>query len=477
MRAVHYIGIILLIANAFLFTDNTISRIVQLIIAVVILVHEIDETINGINLSKKLTNYLRTMDSKDVTVDFNTSFSSEYDEILKIINERDEAGKKYDENNKKFVEDVICIASSVKKGNLNQQITSESSSRNLTKLKNILNEMFSVLDNNTTSVVKVLSEYENNNYVHTVDKQELEGDLENLADGVNNLGKSIASILTENKRNGLILAQDSKELTINVEKLKRSANQQADSMEETAQNIQKMATNIKETTKKAKTMSEVSQQTQNNANNEKDLASKTAEAMNDVSTSTVAILDAIDIIDQISFQTNILSLNAAVEAATAGESGKGFAVVAQEVRNLAGRSAEAANEIKNLVEIATNKTQEGKVITDDMINGYAKLIEDIFKNTNLIEEVTNASQKQLEEINHINSSIQQFENSISDNIKIANNTETIAIQANQIATKIVDSANEKEFAGKDETKIRAKITNSSFQGDERRKIEKDMRQV
>ncbi|MDF6903130.1 methyl-accepting chemotaxis protein, partial [Escherichia coli] len=85
------------------------------------------------------------------------------------------------------------------------------------------------------------------------------------------------------------------------------------------------------------------------------LASKTNKAMDDIDKQVNSINEAISVIDQIAFQTNILSLNAAVEAATAGEAGKGFAVVAQEVRNLASRSAEAAREIKAIVENATNK--------------------------------------------------------------------------------------------------------------------------
>ncbi len=83
--------------------------------------------------------------------------------------------------------------------------------------------------------------------------------------------------------------------------------------------------------------------------------------MDEINEQVNSINEAITVIDQIAFQTNILSLNAAVEAATAGEAGKGFAVVAQEVRNLAARSAEAAKEIKELVETATTKANSGKV--------------------------------------------------------------------------------------------------------------------
>ncbi|RXJ95209.1 hypothetical protein CRV02_14640, partial [Arcobacter sp. CECT 8989] len=98
------------------------------------------------------------------------------------------------------------------------------------------------------------------------------------------------------------------------------------------------------------------------------LASKTTVAMSEINEQVSEITNAIGIIDQIAFQTNILSLNAAVEAATAGEAGKGFAVVAQEVRNLASRSATAANEIKIIVENATQKANEGKQIASKMID-------------------------------------------------------------------------------------------------------------
>ncbi len=141
-------------------------------------------------------------------------------------------------------------------------------------------------------------------------------------------------------------------------------------------------------------MAEFTKQLNESAKEGQSFATQTTEAMDDINNQVSAINEAITIIDKIAFQTNILSLNAAVEAATAGEAGKGFAVVAQEVRNLASRSAEAAKEIKSLVENANTKANDGKHIADKMINGYAGLNENIGKTVDLIAHVENATKEQ-----------------------------------------------------------------------------------
>ncbi len=141
------------------------------------------------------------------------------------------------------------------------------------------------------------------------------------------------------------------------------------------------------------------------ASNGEKLANETTVAMDEINTQVNLISDAISIIDQISFQTNILSLNAAVEAATAGEAGRGFAVVAAEVRNLAARSAEAAKEIKTIVETATNKANQGKEIANHMISGYKQLNENISQTINLISDIEMSSKEQLLGIEQINDAV------------------------------------------------------------------------
>ena len=156
------------------------------------------------------------------------------------------------------------------------------------------------------------------------------------------------------------------------------------------------------------------------------------------------IASVINIIQEIAFQTNILSLNAAVEAATAGEAGKGFAVVAQEVRNLASRSAEAAKEIKNIVEMATLKTNEGKEISNLMISGYRELLDNIEKQAVMIREISDSSKEQESGISQINNAVNQLDQQTQQNASIASKTQDIALQTDTLSKEIVKEVLEKK---------------------------------
>jgi methyl-accepting chemotaxis protein len=200
-------------------------------------------------------------------------------------------------------------------------------------------------------------------------------------------------------------------------------------------------------------MASYSQEVNKSVKTGEELAKKTTQAMDEINEQVSAINEAISVIDQIAFQTNILSLNAAVEAATAGEAGKGFAVVAQEVRNLAARSAEAAKEIKDLVESANIKANEGKQISDTMIEGYSSLSKNINNTIELIYAVSSSSKEQQIGISQINESIASLDKQTQENAAIAQNTNNIALQTDTISKQIVTSADEKEFKGKNEINL------------------------
>ncbi|WP_254241517.1 methyl-accepting chemotaxis protein, partial [Aliarcobacter cryaerophilus] len=130
--------------------------------------------------------------------------------------------------------------------------------------------------------------------------------------------------------------------------------------------------------------------------------------------------------------------------------GKGFAVVAQEVRNLASRSAEAAKEIKNIVEMATLKTNEGKEISNLMISGYRELLDNIEKQAVMIREISNSSKEQESGISQINNAVNQLDQQTQQNASIASKTQDIALQTDTLSKEIVKEVLEKRFIGKNQ---------------------------
>ena len=245
-------------------------------------------------------------------------------------------------------------------------------------------------------------------------------------------------MLVENKSNGLTLDESSNILLANVDKLNISSNEAAASLEETAAALEEITSNIRNNTQNIAKMANYSNDVTKSVTHGEKLANQTTLAMDEINLQVNAINDAISVIDQIAFQTNILSLNAAVEAATAGEAGKGFAVVAQEVRNLANRSAQAAKEIKDIVEKASEKANNGKSIATNMIDGYSELNNSISNTLVTIENVATASKEQESGILQINDAINSLDASTQKNAQVAeqisNMATSIAYTSNYLVT-------------------------------------------
>ena len=312
--------------------------------------------------------------------------------------------------------------------------------------------MISSTKQNFIKVNNILEEYVKYNYREELKLDGIEkgGVFEALINNINQLRSAINDMLKKDKLNGLILDKSSNELLENVDKLNNSSNDAAARLEETAAALEEVTSSIANSNNKISEMSNIAKDVTNAASLGQDLANKTALSMDEINTQVNLVNEAISVIDQIAFQTNILSLNAAVEAATAGEAGKGFAVVAQEVRNLASRSAEAAKEIKSIVEEATKKANEGKDIANEMIQGYKSLNDSINSTINLISDVEISSKEQLSGIEQINDAVNQLDQQTQQNAAISTQTNDIAITSDKIAKLIVEDANKKEFHGKND---------------------------
>ena len=357
--------------------------------------------------------------------------------------------KKFDKRTKddmRVLGEIVLTADKVEQGIYKCRIKGDSDNPTISTLRNTLNKMLISIDDATTRISRVVTSYTNDDftdYIKVVDNYK--DDMKLLMESINLLGKELGSSAKNNFQNGETLENSASTMTNSMNNLAEKANEQAASLEETAAALEEITSITRNNTQNATKMATLGQVVKKSVLSGEELASKTASSMDEINEKVKAINSAITVIDQIAFQTNILSLNAAVEAATAGEAGKGFAVVAQEVRNLANRSAEAAKEIKNLVEEANIKTNDGKLISSDMIEGYKELNKNISETINIIEDVSAASKEQMLGIEQINQTVNMLDRVTQENAFESNQIKEISQSVSTLAYELLTDAKSKKF--------------------------------
>jgi methyl-accepting chemotaxis protein len=384
-----------------------------------------------------------------------TSGNAKVDAMLKEWNGLIKDTETRIEDDMKVLGETVLNLDKVEQGIYKCRIKSTTQNPMIDTLKNTINKMINTIQSDMNQVMTVVNDYANDDFTQKVDiSPTLKDNMLAVMKSINKLGDSLSNSAKTTLSNGQTLEENANKMAISMSLVSEKANEQAASLEETAAAVEEITSITRNNTDNAHKMAILGQTVKTSVNSGHELANSTANAMEEIYTKVSSINEAINIIDQIAFQTNILSLNAAVEAATAGEAGKGFAVVAQEVRNLASRSAEAAKEIKTIVENATLKANEGKNIAGNMILGYKELNENIVKTINLIEDIEMSSKEQLSGIEQINSAVTQLDQQTQQNAMVASQTHDIATTTDTIAKLIVSNANEKEFIGKNDVKAK-----------------------
>ena len=398
---------------------------------------------NPINELKK--GFENLLESNDPNINLNVHSKDEIGEVAGLFNSymsKVREGLKRDEL---VIEEASDVLEKTANGFFVYKVNKTASNPHVEDLKNRLNNMIHRTSQTVERINETLRKYSESNFDFKINDEGIYGDLGSLTAGIKLVGNNTSEILAMIMNTGNALNENTNTLSGASNNLSTSSNQQAASLEETAAALEEITSIIQGNTQATVKMTQLAKNVTVSAQNGQDLANRTAISMDEINTQVSSINEAIEVIDQIAFQTNILSLNAAVEAATAGEAGKGFAVVAQEVRNLANRSAEAAKEIKNIVEAATSKARQGKEISDNMIKGYEELNENISTTITTINEVANASKEQEKGIIQINDAVNLLDQATQKNAQVADQISTMATNIAQMSNSLVTAASRASF--------------------------------
>lgn len=203
---------------------------------------------------------------------------------------------------------------------------------------------------------------------------------------------------------------------------------QAASLEETASAMEQMTATVHQTSENAQRARKEATTTMNLANSGRTVMRQSVESMAAIQDSSERISDIVALIDSIAFQTNLLALNAAVEAARAGEHGRGFAVVASEVRNLAGKSADAAKDIRDLIDEIVEKVNNGATQLNETNEAFEQINQGIQTVNEIVSEIATRSEEQAIGINQVNQAISQLDSAVQQNAALVE--ETAASSAN-----------------------------------------------
>jgi len=236
-----------------------------------------------------------------------------------------------------------------------------------------------------------------------------EDEIGKLAGAFNVFVSKIGGIVGEIRNMSESIKTGAGEIASGNQDLSQRTEEQASSLEETASSMEEMTSTVKQNADNAAQANQLSASSRAQAEKGGEVVGKAVAAMAEINASSKKIADIISVIDEIAFQTNLLALNAAVEAARAGEQGRGFAVVAGEVRSLAGRSAEAAKEIKGLIQDSVEKVQQGTDLVDESGKMLEEIVNSVKKVTDIVSEIAASSLEQASGIEQVNKAIVQMD--------------------------------------------------------------------
>ena len=236
-----------------------------------------------------------------------------------------------------------------------------------------------------------------------------------MAQALNEALEKLRATLREVAETAATATSSAQQLAASAVAIASGAQKQAASLEETSASLEQITATVRQSADNARQASQLATGSRESAEQGQEVVASAIAAMAEINTASAKISDIISTINEIAFQTNLLAVNAAVEAARAGEEGRGFAVVATEVRSLAQRSAEAAKEIKGLIQDSLQKVEKGSELVNRSGATLQGIVASVKRVTDIVGEIAAASAEQSAGIDQVNTAMTQMDHVTQSN--------------------------------------------------------------
>jgi len=328
----------------------------------------------------------------------------------------------------KVVDSALC-------GDLSQRIAVDDMSGFFAELSTAVNRLVEVAEQIIQDTMRVLGAVAEGSLTKTIDN-EYQGSFDQLKQDANATVAKLTEVVTRIKQATDGVRTGASEISQGNADLSQRTEEQASSLEQTASSMEEMTSTVCQNAENAGQANQLVLAAREQAEAGGSVVRHAVQAMEEINASSRKISDIISVIDEIAFQTNLLALNASVEAARAGEQGRGFAVVASEVRNLAGRSAIAAKEIKELIVDSERKVKEGSRLVNESGESLEAIVTGVQKVTDIVGEIAAASQEQSAGIEEVSKTIMQMDNLTQQNAALVEQaaaaSESLSNEANSL---------------------------------------------